>query len=93
MSGRNMIETMEETLRDMEIGKQRPEILGKVVPIYEHDYSVLPEKIRVLFMDGRTMIYDIHMDQPAPVIVQNIRLIRKMKQGYVNQPKRRRTKI
>ena len=93
MSGRNMIEMMEETLRDMEIGKQRPEILGKVVPIYEHDYSVLPEKIRVLFMDGRTMIYDIHMDQPAPVIVQNIRLIRKMKQGYVNQPKRRRTKI
>ena len=92
MSGRNMIEMMEETLRDMEIGKQRPEILGKVVPIYEHDYSVLPEKIRVLFMDGRTMIYDIHMDQPAPVIVQNIRLIRKMKQGYVNQPKRRRKK-
>jgi hypothetical protein len=51
---------------------------------------VLPEKIRVLFADGRTMIYDIHVEQPAPVIVQNIKLIRKMKQGYVNQPRRRR---
>ena len=86
----NMDEMLDRVLADIEIGKQRPEILGKVVPIYEHDYSVLPEKIRVLFMDGRTAIYDIHMDQPAPVIVQNIRMIRKMKQGYVNQPRRRR---
>ena len=92
MSGRTLNETLDQVLQDIEIGKQRPEILGKVVPIYEHDYSVLPEKIRVLFMDGRTMVYDIHIDQPAPVIVQNIRLIRKMKQGYVNQPARRRRK-
>ena len=92
MSGRTLDETLDQVLEDIEIGKQRPEILGKVVPIYEHDYSVLPEKIRVLFMDGRTMIYDIHIDQPAPVIVQNIKLIRKMKQGYVNQPARRRRK-
>ena len=90
MSGRTLNETLDQVLQDIEIGKQRPEILGKVVPIYEHDYSVLPEKIRVLFMDGRTMIYDIHIDQPEPVIVQNIRLIRKMKQGYVNQPARRK---
>jgi len=81
---------LDRVLEDMEIGKNRPEVLGKVVPIYDHDYSVLPDKIRVLFSDGRTMIYDIHTDQPAPVIVQNIKLIRKMKQGYVNQPQRRR---
>lgn len=87
-----MDDMLNRVLEDIEIGKQRPEILGKVVPIYEHDYSVLPEKIRVLFMDGRTMIYDIHVDQPAPVIVQNIKLIRKMKQGYVNNPARRRRK-
>ena len=90
MNGLTLNDALDQMLEDIEIGKQRPEILGKVVPIYEHDYSVLPEKIRVLFMDGRTMIYDIHVDQPAPVIVQNIRLIRKMKQGYVNQPARRR---
>lgn len=87
-----MDDMLDRVLEDIEIGKQRPEILGKVVPIYEHDYSILPEKIRVLFMDGRTMIYDIHVDQPAPVIVQNIKLIRKMKQGYVNNPARRRRK-
>lgn len=85
-----MDDMLDRILEDIEIGKQRPEILGKVVPIYEHDYSVLPEKIRVLFKDGRTMIYDIHTDQPAPVIVQNIKMIRRMKQGYVNQPARRR---
>lgn len=85
-----MDEMMDRVLEDIEIGKSRPEILDKVVPIYEHEYSVLPDRIRVLFSDGRTMIYDIHMDQPAPVIVQNIKLIRKMKQGYVNKPLRRR---
>lgn len=83
-------EMLDMALEDMEIGKNRPEVLGKVVPIYDHDYSVLPDRIRVLFSDGRTMIYDIHTDQPAPVIVQNIRLMRKWKQGYVNQPIRRR---
>ena len=88
----NLNDMLDRVLEDIEIGKQRPEILGKVVPIYEHDYSVLPEKIRVLFADGRTMVYDIHMEQPHPVIVQNIKLIRKMKQGYVNQPARRRRK-
>ena len=85
-----MDDMLDRVLEDIEIGKKRPKILGKVVPIYEHDYSVLPERIRVLFDDGRTMVYDIHTDQPAPVIVQNIKLIRKMKQGYVNKPARRR---
>ena len=83
---------LDRVLKDIEIGKQRPEILGEVVPIYEHDYSVLPDRIRVLFTDGRTMIYDIHIDQPAPVIVENIRIIRKWKQGYVNKPMRRRNR-
>ena len=88
----NMDEMLDRVLADIETGKQRPEILGKVVPIYEHDYSVLPEKIRVLFADGRTMVYDIHTEQPAPVIIKNIRIIRKWKTGYVNQPARRRGK-
>lgn len=86
----NLNDMLDRVLEDIEIGKTRPKILEKVVPIYEHDYSVLPDRIRVLFDDGRTMVYDIHTDQPAPVIVQNIKLIRKMKQGYVNQPNRRR---
>lgn len=68
----------------------RPDMLEKSVPIYEHDFSKYPDRLRVSFADGRTFVYDIHTDQPAPVIVQNIKLIRKMKQGYVNQPARRR---
>lgn len=86
----NFDDVLDRVLEDIETGKQRPGILGKVIPIYEHDYSIMPDRIRVLFDDGRTMIYDIHTDQPAPVIVQNIKLIRKMKQGYVNKPQRRR---
>lgn len=70
----------------------RPYMLEKPVEIYEHDYSKYPDKLRVSFADGRTFVYDIHTDQPAPVIVQNIKLIRKMKQGYVNKPEHRRRK-
>ena len=80
---------LDRALEDIEIGKQRPEVLGKVVPIYEHDYSVLPEKIRVLFKDGRTMIYDIHIDQPAPVIIENIKIIRRMTGYEAPKPRRR----
>lgn len=87
-----MDEMMDRVLEDIEIGKTRPEILDKVVPIYEHEYSVLPDRIRVLFADGRTMIYDIHMDQPAPVIIENIRIIRKMKEGYQRKTRRRNRK-
>ena len=92
MTERTWDETLDQVLRDIEIGKKRPEIMGKVVPIYEHDYSVLPEKIRVSFMDGHTAVYDLRVEQPAPVIIENIRIIRKWKQGYVNQPKRRRNR-
>lgn len=87
-----MDEMMDRVLEDIEIGKTRPEILDKVVPIYEHEYSVLPDRIRVLLSDGRTMIYDIHMDQPAPVIVENIRIIRRMKNGYQCKTRRRNRK-
>ena len=86
----NLDELLDMAL-EMERGK-RPEVLGKVVPIYDHEYSELPDRIRVSFSNGKTVIYDIHTDQPAPVIVQNIKLIRKMKQGYVNKPESRRRK-
>lgn len=71
---------------------ERPEILRLAVPIYEHECSVYPDKIRVSFMDGQTEVYEIMTQQPHPIIMENIRLIRKMKQGYVNQPERRRRK-
>ena len=87
-----MEEMIDRVLEDIETGKTRPEILDRVVPIYEHEYSVLPDRIRVLFSDGRTMNYDIHMDQPAPVIIENIKIIRRMKGGYQYKPRRRNRK-
>ena len=70
---------------------KRPAPLPEVVPIYEHDMSTLPDSIRVSFEDGSTAVYDIRMDQPHPIIVENINIIRKWN-GYNNQPMRRRRK-
>ena len=70
----------------------RPEVLQMVQPIYDHDSSKYPDRIRVSFMDGHTAVYDIRIEQPAPVIIENIKIIRKWKQGYVNKPMRRRNR-
>ena len=77
-----------EPIWSMEI--KRPEMLPEALLTYERDDSRIPERIRVSFSDGTTAIYDLHTDQPAPIIEENIRIIRKWKQGYVNQPARRR---
>ena len=66
------------------------EPLPEVVPIYEHEFDGHPDAIRVSFGDGSTAVYDIRREQPHPIIVENIQIIRKWKQGYVNQPRRRR---
>ena len=68
----------------------RPELLPEAVPYYDHDFSVHPDSIRVSFKDGSTAVYDLRAEQPHPVIIQNIKIIRKWKQGYVNIPPRRR---
>ena len=75
-----------------ELGKEleRPSMLNIAVPIYEHEWSKYPDQVRISFKDGKTMVYDLRVDQPAPVIVENIKIIRKWKQGYINQPVRRR---
>lgn len=70
----------------------RPMILEKPCPNYEREDSRIPEKIRISFSDGTTAVYVLHTEQPAPVIMENIRIIRKWKQGYVNQPMRRRNR-
>ena len=69
---------------------ERPDMLGKPVPTYTHGESMYPEQLRALFSDGHTAVYDLRVEQPAPVIMENIRIIRKWKQGYVNRPERRR---
>ena len=70
----------------------RPGMLEKPVEIYDHEISRYPDRLKVSFMDGRTQIYELKTEQPHPVIVENIEIIRKWKQGYVNKPARRRGK-
>ena len=80
-------ETIEEAKE-----RWRPAMMPEAVPYYEHDWSVHPDTVRISFSDGSTAVYDIRVDQPHPVILENIRIIRRMKQGYVNNPARRRRK-
>ena len=79
-------ETIEEAKE-----RWRPEMLPEAVPYYEHDWSVHPDAIRISFSDGSTAIYDIRVEQPHPIILENLKIIRRMN-GYVNQPARRRGK-
>lgn len=88
-----MAETFTEFLIRKEKEKERhPEMMPIPEPYYEHETSMYPESIRVSFRNGKTIIYDRRVEQPAPVFEENIRIIRKWKQGYVNQPKRRRNR-
>jgi len=70
----------------------RPELLPNPLPMYDRDNSRLPDRIRVSFEDGSTAVYELRTDLPHPVIIENVKIIRKWKQGYVNQPERRRRK-
>ena len=66
-------------------------MLPEAVPYYEHDWSAHPDSVRISFSDGSTAIYDIRVEQPHPIILENVKIIRRMN-GYVNQPARRRGK-
>ena len=80
-----------EFMRKREIKlKKRPELLPVPLAIYEQPDSEIPEKVRISFTNGTSAIYELPVVQPAPVIMENIKIIRRMKQGYVNQPVRRR---
>ena len=72
--------------------KARPKMIGKALPIYERKNSRIPERLRVSFEDGKTAVYDLHVDMPEP-FVESIRIIRKWNnKGYRNQPTGRRGK-
>lgn len=68
----------------------RPTMLPKAMPAYDHKCSIYPDQIRVSFSDGHTEIYDRRVVQPAPQLVESVKIIRKWKQGYVNKPQQRR---
>ena len=70
----------------------RPAMLNEILPYYDFEFSRIPDHLRISFENGSTGIYDLRIEQPAPVIVENINIIRRMKQGYVNKPMRRRNR-
>ena len=70
----------------------RPVALPEIVPYYERESSRIPERIRVSFSDGSTAIYDLRVDQPAPIIIENIKIIRRMAGYTAPRPRRRNRK-
>lgn len=74
--------------------EKRPEILPNPLPVYERTDSEIPERVRISFTNGTSAIYDLHTDQPHPLVLKNIEIMKETKkkitQGYVNQPMRRR---
>ena len=58
--------------------KKRPEVLPEPLPIYETIYSEIPDRVRISFSNGTSAIYDLHTEQPAPVILENIKIIQRM---------------
>ena len=68
----------------------RPNMLEKPVEIYDSEESKYPDRLRVSFANGHTAVYELRVEQPAPVILENIQIIRRMKNGY--QCKQRRAR-
>lgn len=67
----------------------RPEMLEKPVAIYDWEDNDYPDRLRVSFSNGRTVIYDRRIVQPAPQIAEANETIRKWhRQDY--QRRRRR---
>lgn len=51
----------------------RPAILLGLLAYYRNQFSKIPESIRVSFRNGTTAVYDLHVQQPAPVIWEHSR--------------------
>ena len=66
-------------------------MLAEILPNYEHETSKYPDSIRVSYADGNTEVYVLAPQMPHPIIMENIKIIRKWN-GYNNQPMRRRRK-
>ena len=78
-------ETIEEAKE-----RWRPKMLPEPVLYYDHDWSEHPDSVRISFDDGSTAVYDIRVEQPHPIIRENIRIIRRMQVGYPTKRRRNR---
>lgn len=60
---------------------RHPRMLPEPLQIYSFG-GKYPDILRVSFADGKTKVYDLRVEQPHPLIEDNIRIIRKMVIGY-----------
>lgn len=51
----------------------RPALLPGLVTYYRSRFSKIPDSVRVSFGNGTTAVYDLHVQQPAPVIWKHSR--------------------
>ena len=52
---------------------ERPAMLGKMVPIYDHNTSSHPDRIRVSFDDGSTVVYVLDVTMVTIDIILTLR--------------------
>ena len=64
---------------------EEDEVQPKIVDCDKSKDGQFPEKIMVEFGLGNTAVYHLHVEQPKPVFVEI-----RSRQGYINQPMRRR---
>lgn len=58
----------ENYFRGQQATVTRPEVLPKVLAYYRGRFSQIPESVRVSFGNGVTAVYDLRVQQPAPVV-------------------------
>ena len=87
-----------ETGRNWEPKEEKKENRPKPLPLlvykYERESSRIPDSVRVSFDDGTTAVYSLHVDQPKPMVMESIWIIRKWRsEGYQYvSPRRRRNR-
>ena len=54
-------------------GQIGPGILPGIVTYFDHECSRIPDRIRVSFEDGTTAVYELKIEQPHPIIAENIK--------------------
>ena len=72
----------------------RLKMLPNPAAIYDFDFSEIPDHVRISFEGGKTAVYDLRTEQPHPLVVKNIKIMKETKKkitlGYVNEPEVRR---
>ena len=73
--------------------KNRPKPLPAPAYLYDRD-GRYPDRIRISFEDGQTAVYTLHTEEPHPLVMESIRIIRKWRNedGQAMQPRRRSRK-